>query len=236
MKSFATALLGGSLFCSSLLAFAQMVPAPERQNVVQLSATGSLEIEQDWLTMRLTTTREGADPLWVQSQLKVALDGALEQARRLTQPGQVEVRTGPFGLQPRYARDGKLSGWQGTAELLLEGRDMARISALAGRIQTMTLGQVSFGLSREQRVKSEAEAQRLAIEQFKAKAGEIARGFGFAGYSLREVAVHSDASGPTPRLRAMAMAAQTAMAEAPVPIEAGKTLVQVVVSGSIQMK
>lgn len=221
--------LGGSL-----VALGQTVAAPERQNVVQLSATVSLEVQQDWLTMRLTTTREGADPGPLQTQLKAALDAALEEARKLAQPGRMEVRTGQFGLHPRHGRDGKLSGWQGSAELILEGRDMARIAALAGRIQSMTLGQLSFGQSPEQRQKIETEVQGLAIAQFKARAAEISKGFGFSGYSLREVEIRSDASGPRPRV--MALEARAASADAPVPIEAGKTLVQVTVSGSIQMK
>jgi hypothetical protein len=69
------------------------------------------------------------------------------------------VRTGNFALYPRHNRDGRIGGWTGTAELILEGRDFPRISQSAGRINTMTLGGVSFGLSREQRARVEGEAQ-----------------------------------------------------------------------------
>jgi hypothetical protein len=78
---------------------------------------------------------------------------------------------------------------------------VARITQAAGRIQTMTLGGVSFGLSREQRAKVEGEAQAQAIERFKARAEELARGFGFSGYSLREVAVNTNEPGFQPRMR-----------------------------------
>lgn len=146
------------------------------------------------------------------------------------------MRTGNFNLYPRYNRDGKLVGWQGTTELVLEGRDFARIGATAGKIQTLTMGGVSFGLSREQRAKVEADAQSQAIERFKSKAADISRGFGFAGYTLREVSVNANDQGFVPRPRAMAMEAKAASAEAPVPLEAGKTAVVVTVSGSVQMK
>ena len=224
------------LALASWSAQAQNIVAPAPQNMAQLSAAAGVEAQQDWLSMSLTATREGADAATVQTQLKTALDAALTEARKLAQPGQLEVRTGNFGLYPRHNREGKIGGWQGSAEMVLEGRDFARIGALAGRIQSMVMGQVSFGLSRELRAKTEQEAQSLAIEQFKTRAGEISRGFGFAGYTLREVSVQANAQGPMPRQRMMAMEASRAASDAPVPVEAGKALVQVTVSGSIQMK
>ena len=206
------------------------------QNVVQLSASGSVEVQQDLLSISMNTTREAPDAGTVQNQLKVALDAALAEAKKSAQPGQLDVRTGNFSLYPRYARDGKINGWQGTAELVLEGRDFARISTVAGKVQTLTMGNVVFSLSREQRTKVEGEAQSIAIDRFKAKAADIAKGFGFGGYTLREVSVNANDQGFVPRPRMMAMEAKAASSDAPVPVEAGKSTVLVTVSGSVQLK
>jgi predicted secreted protein len=168
--------------------------------------------------------------------LKAALDAALAEAKKSAQPGQLDVRTGNFALYPRHTREGRISGWNGTAELILEGRDFARITQAAGRIQTMTLGGISFGLSREQRARVEGEAQTLAIDRFKSKAAELARGFGFSGYTLREVAVNANEPGFTPKLRMAAQDARVASAEAAVPVEPGKSTVMVTVSGSVQLR
>ena len=211
---------------------AQPMQTPAPRNVVQLSANGVVEVQQDLLSMSLSTTREGSDPALLQNQLKAAVDTALTEARKAAQPGQLDVRTGNFRLSPRFDRSGKPIGWQGSAELVLEGRDFARISGLAGRIQSLNVGAVSFGLSREQRVKVEADAQGIAIERFKSRALEIARGFGFAGYTLREVNISSSEQGNSPRPR---MLAQASFADAAVPVEAGKTAVVVTVSGSVQL-
>jgi len=218
----------------SLQAQAQMAPAP--QNVAQLSASGTVEVVQDLLAITLSATREGADATAVQTQLKTALDAALAEARKQAVPGQLDVRTGSFSLYPRYSREGKISNWVGSAELVLEGRDFSRISATAGKIQTMSVSQTHFSLSREQRERVEGEAQAQAITRFKARAGEISRGFGFTGFSLREVAVNSNDQGAFPRPRMMAMEAKGMAADAPVPVEAGRSTVQVTVSGSIQMR
>ncbi len=217
--------------------FAQTVEREIIKNVAQLSASGSVEVQQDVLSISLSTTRDGADATLVQTQLKQALDAALTIAKQAAAPGQLDVRTGNFSLYPRYSKDGKINGWQGTTELVLEGRDFPRITATAGKIQTLTMGNVSFALSREQRAKVEAEAQTLAIDRFKAKALDISKGFGFTGYTLREVQVNANDQGmPRGRMQVMSAMAKSEMSDSSVPVEAGKSLVQVTVSGAVQMK
>lgn len=220
------------------LAHAQPMTMPAPANVVQIDASGFKEVTQDWLTMRLTTTESGVDAGTVQNQLKVAIESALVVARAQAQPGLLEVRTGQFSLYPRYGSGGKINGWQGSTELVLEGRDFARISSTAGKISTLTMGGVAFSLSREARQKLESEVQTQAIERFKARAAEVAKGFGFSGYTLREIGISSADSGGdvVVRPRVMAMEAKAAMSDAPVPVEAGKSMVNVTVSGSIQLR
>ena len=211
--------------------------APVPANVVQISASGQVEVAQDMLTLRLGTRREASDANSVQNQLKVALEQALAVARPQARAVEMEVRTGGFGLNPRYGRDGQINGWQGTAEIVLEGTDIARVTATAGQIQSMTVTQSQFGLSREATLKLEAEAQAQAIERFRRKADEVSKAFGFGGYSLREVSVSSaDSQVQRPVARAMAMEMRAAASEAPVPVEAGKAAVTVVVNGAVQLK
>ena len=206
------------------------------QNIVSLQSSGTVEAQHDLLMITMSTSKDGADAAAVQTQLKTALDAALVEAKKTAQPGQMDVRTGAFNMYPRYSRDSKITGWQGTTELVLEGRDFARISAAAGKINTLTLGQVSFALSREARAKVEGEAQVLAIERFKAKASEISKNFGFSSYSLREVSVNANDQGFAPRGRVEMMQAKSMSSDAPVPVEAGRSNVVVQVSGSVQMK
>lgn len=225
----------------SLPALAQMLPPPE--NVVTLSASASLDVAQDWLTVVFSTSREGLDAAAVQSQLKQALDAALAEARRVAKPGQLEVRTGAFSLYPRYAPaatrpaagQGAIVGWQGSTELVVEGRDAQAIAQLTGRIQTLTIARTGFSLSREAREKVEGDVTATAIARFRARAEAVAQQFGFSGYTVREVNVSSDESRgyPAPMMRAQA---SSAMAETPLPVEAGKAAVTAQVNGSVQMK
>ena len=208
----------------------------EPQNIVQLSANAAVEVQQDILTINMSSTREAVDANIVQAQLKTALDTALVEAKKSAASGQLDVRTGNFSLYPRYSKDGKINGWQGTTELVLEGRDFAKISAAAGKIQTLTIANVVFSLSREQRAKVETEAQRIAIDRFRAKAADIAKNFGMNSYSLREVAVNADDQGYTPRPRVASMSMKMSSSDEAVPVEAGKSTVTVTVSGSVQLQ
>lgn len=233
-----------SLLRSTLLLAALAGPAfaqadtnpPQPQGVVALNASATVEVTKDWLAVTFSTTREGADAAAVQSQLKQALDAALAEAKKAAKPGQVEVQTGNFSLYPRYSPKGGIGGWQGSAELIVEGRDMAAIGALTGRITTLTIARVGYGLSRELREKVEGEVTAQAITRFRAKAADVSKQFGYAGYTIREVSVNADAPvmmAAAPVLRAKAMAAAT---DESLPVEAGKGTVTVNVNGTVQMK
>ena len=216
--------------------FAKNMQVPVPHNVVQLAATGSVDVQQDLLVLTLSTARDGKDAAVVQSQLRQALDAAVLEARRNAEPGQMDIRTGNFSLYPRYGQNSQISGWQGNTELVLEGRDFARITKTAARISTMVIGQVAFALSPQQRSQVERDAQSLAIENFKTQAADLTRAFGFADYTLREVSVNSNSYAPGPRPRMMAMEAKAMVADAPIAVEAGKSTVTVNVSGSVQMR
>ncbi len=226
---------------ASLLALgvrAQTAP-PQPSGVLTLTTAASIEVTKDVLAVAFTVTRDGSDAQAVQSGLKQALDAALTEARKIAKPGQVDVQTGNFSLYPRYSTPGKggqpaISGWQGSAELMVQGRDIAAIAQLSGRIQTMTVGRVGYTLSREAREKVEAEVTAQAIARWRAKAALMSQQFGYSGFAVREVNVATNDSQPPVPMLMKAMRA-TAVADEALPTEAGKGEVSATVSGSAQM-
>ena len=213
---------------------AQAAELPAPQGVVNLTAIASLDVPRDMLSVAFTATREGSDATSVQSAVKQALDAALAEARKVAKPGQVDLQAGNFTLFPRYSKQNVISGWQGSTELLVEGRDMPAIAALSGRITTMTIGRVNYNLSREAREKLESELASQAIARYRAKAADYAKQFGYSGFAVREVSISTGEPTfppPQPRMRAMAAPSDEAL-----PVEPGKGTVSVTVSGSVQMK
>ena len=205
-------------------------------NVLQLSASGHAEAPQDLLTLTLATTREGTDAAAVQNDLSQTVDQALAALRKDAQAGQMEVHTGEFSVLPRYDREGRINGWQGRASVVLQGRDFACITQAAARASALSVAGMGFGLSREQRERLEGQAQAQAIARFRAKAGEIARAFGFADYTLREIAISSDEQGDAPRPYGLNRVAMASAAPVAPPVEPGRGIVHVTVSGSVQAR
>jgi predicted secreted protein len=223
-----------ALLCAAFLPAAQAQVYPPPQNVVSLTASASIDVARDVLTVTFAATREGADAGAVQNQLKQAVDAALAEARKVAKPEQIDVRTGNFSLYPRYSPKGGINGWQGSAELVVEGKDLQGIAQLTGRVQTMTIQRVGYSLSKQARDKVEADVTAQAIAQFRIKAEAASKQFGFAAYSIREVSVQTnEPPGAVPMMRMQAARAEAA--DAALPVEAGKAAVSATVSGSVQM-
>jgi predicted secreted protein len=224
---------------SAALPSAHAAELPPPENVIVFAATATLEVTKDLLTMTLQATREGAEAATVQTQLKQVLDVALAEVKKTAQPSALDVRTGQFSISPRYGRDGRINGWLGSAELVLEGRDNARVAQAAGRVQGMTLTGTGYSLSRELQDKHEAELTGQAIQKFRNRATEMAKQFGFSSYALREVNVSAQEPGfQPPVFRTMAMrgkAAGAEMADASLPTEPGKGVLTATVQGSVQL-
>ncbi|MEX1166120.1 MAG: SIMPL domain-containing protein [Hydrogenophaga sp.] len=208
-------------------------------NVVSLSSSGFLTVPQDWLTVRLNAAREVDNAAAVQAQLRTALDSGMATARAAVAPNQqLQARSGAFGVYPHYDKNGKISGWQGNAELILEGRDFTRIANTAGKIAALTIAGMDFSLSRETQQKLESDVQALAIDRFKSRAKEVAKGFGFNDFRLREINISSaDEGGGMPQPRMMAMDAKAySSASKSVTMEPGSAKVSVTVSGTVMLK
>lgn len=238
LKAFAAHLLRvGVLSVLAGISPVQASPEPVRDNVLTFSTTATQEVTRDLLTIVMSFAKDGADAKAVQSALRQALDAGLSEARKSVQAEAMEVRTGEFAVGPRYGRDGKINGWQGSAELVLEGTDTARIAQTVGRLTTMTVSSVGYSLSRKLREKNESQVIADAVGRFRARAAELAKAFGFAGYSLAEVSVQSGEPAyvmKSPMVRMSAMSAGAA--DEALPVEPGKGTITVTVSGSIVLK
>lgn len=205
-------------------------------NVITLTASATVEVPSDTMLVTMRVTREGKTPSAVQAALSQALDAALVEAKRAAKPGDMEVRTGGFSVHPRYQPNNVISGWQGSADLLIQGRDIKGISELVARLPTMTVAGSDFLLSRQQRQKVEAEVAADAVAAFRAKADTYTKLFGFSSYTIRAVRINSnEPHHPRPVGTMMGASMAATRAEA-LPVEPGKEQVTVSVDGSVQMR
>ncbi|MDX3906549.1 MAG: SIMPL domain-containing protein [Pigmentiphaga sp.] len=201
---------------------------------LSLSAAATSEVAQDKVTITLAHEIEGSDQAKLSQQLNQLLENTLAEAKRNT---AVTARSGNYNVWANADRNGRITGWRGRAELILESKDFVAASKLAGDLsRLMAVSNVSFSLSREAR---EAEEQRLLAEAanaFRTRATDAAKAFGFSGYAVKQL----DLSGtgtvtPAPRAYAMAAPAMEAKA-ADLPLEGGKSTVTVSVRGTVYLQ
>ena len=225
-----------SVLVLGLAACAVHAEQAPRQNALSFSANATEEVTQDLLVVTLQATREGNQASEVQTALKQVMESSLAEARKAAQ-GQAGIeRTGSFSVQPRYTNAGRISGWQGTAQLMLEGTDTARISQTAGKLTQLNVVNMQYGLSRALRERYEEALTNEAIQRFRARAGSMASAFGFKGYTLGEVSVSSTEPGFEPRPYMMASRAKTMeSADAALPVEPGKGRLSVNVNGQVYL-
>ena len=224
------ALLFALLLLLSATATAQVSQQPFF-NVVTLDASAAAEVPTDTLTITLFTEEQGPDPTDLAARVNTRLEQALAKAKA---DPNVQAQSGIYQTNPVYDRANQITGWRIRAELILEGRDFKAVGALAGRLQpAMKISAMMFSLSRAAREKAEATLLTEALGRYQEKARVIAKGLGFPGFTLGQIAITSDRPpfGPIAYRRA----AMSAMADAapPVPTEGGNNVVTVTVSGSV---
>lgn len=210
---------------------AQMQPA----GVLSLSAQASAEVPEDVVTITLFYEQQANDPSSLTDALNRRADAALQRAKGVS---GVTARSGQFTVFPSTDRDGRISGWRGRTEVVLESHDFAAASKLAGDMASiMQVGNVQFSLSPEAQRAAEQKLTGQAIASFREQAMAGARAFGFGGYTVREVNIGQSGMLPRPvmMMSARAMGADSKMA-APLSLEGGTSTVTVNVSGSVQMK
>jgi predicted secreted protein len=220
----------------SLAAAQAPVMQKDPEGVVSLNSSATVQVPNDWIAVQFSTSKEGTDANAVQAALKEAAASALAQARQVAKgDGHVEVQGGGFSLQPRFNAKGVVNGWSGTTSLVVQGRDMGTIAELAGRVQSMTVGNLDYSVSREAREKVEGDVAAQAIARFRAKAADYAKAFGYGGFVIREVNVNVDNGPPPPRPYAMKAMAAPRVSDS-LPVEAGSGAVTANVNGSVQLK
>ncbi|PCE31913.1 SIMPL domain-containing protein [Burkholderia ubonensis] len=209
---------------------------PEPSGVLSLSSQASAEVPQDIIHITLFYEQQAKDPGSLTSALNQRADAALAQAKGVS---GVTAHTGAFSVYPSTDRDGKISAWRGRTEVVLESRDFAAASKLAGQLSNqMQVANVEFSLSPEAQRAAEQKLTTEAIKSFRVRADEAAKAFGYNNYSIRDVNVGSGRNvQPYPRMMAMAAAPMdSAKMSAPIAVEGGKATVSVTVNGSVQMK
>lgn len=225
-----TALLVSAL--SSFPALAQTPsPAPSKLPVVELSAEASRPATNDQVHAVLSAEAAGAALGDLSRQVNTLIADALKVSKSYP---AVKAQSGNTSTYPTYSKSGKIESWRMRSEISLESGDTAAMSELLGKLQaSLGVSRLVMQPSPETRKKAEDEAMLDAIAAFKARAKVVADALG-KSYQIKHLSVNTGGRIAEPMFR---MAAKSAMSEAaPMPIEAGESLVTANISGQVELE
>src|SRR5260363_335068 len=120
-------------------------PDSAPDGMMSLSAQASAQVPQDVVHITLFHEQQANTAAPLTAALKQKTDQALREARAQK---QVAVHTGTLAVYPSTNRDGRITGWRGRTELVLESNHFEAAAKLAGKLTSiLQIGDVRFSLS-----------------------------------------------------------------------------------------
>ena len=120
--------------------------AANRSPELSLQATASSEVKQDTVRIALAAEVEGRT-----SRLRARSSARCWTTwnKRARDTKGVEVRTGNYNVWPNTGSKGKIAGWRGQGEVILESKDFEAAAALASKLSDKTaISSISFVVAR----------------------------------------------------------------------------------------
>lgn len=216
-----------------------MTETKEGYNIIHLSAESSKEVANDLMKAQVYVLKAGNDPRDLADQVNRVLNAARQTAESCT---EVKVQSGNYETHPLShwddtKKENVQTGWQVTANLMLESRDFKQLSDLIGRLQgDMQLGQVGFAVSPMEQQLAENDLMVEAIQAFKTRARIVGGALGTEAYQLKEMTVQTTGRnrGYYPSQMRMLAAGAAAEVEAP-QFNEGTSTITVTVNGAIEL-
>jgi len=200
-------------------------------NLVNLSAQAEREVANDMLAAVMVVDAEGSDP----AALAETVNRTMREALRIAQAYRsVKSRSLNYQTLPVYDKS-RIVRWRVRQELRLESADFAQASELIGKLQaSMLVASLAVGLSGETRRQAENGLIAEAIAAFHERAAIVRDAQKSKGYRVKELQVGT--GGAQPRLYAAPRAAMASASIAPPAVEPGASVLQVTVSGTVQLQ
>ncbi len=198
-------------------------------NRVHLEAQAEREVTNDEIVIRFVTRHQGKAPRDIAGRVNADMEWALKEAKRFP---AVTASTETYSTTPVYEK-GVIQSWEARQEVQLRSSDVAGATELAGVLQArLQLAGMQFRPTRALRERTADELVEEALKAFRQRAALVGRQMDGREYRIVDLHVSTQGgSGPVPYAERGMMMARDAAAPA---VEAGTSVIQVVVSGSVQ--
>lgn len=200
--------------------------------VATLSAQVFETVAQDTVTITLAVQFSDAKQDVVTRKLTQTLDSVMKQAKA---DSNVKASSGNYRIWPHTDKQGAITNWRGSAEVVLESSDFDAASLLASKLSDrMPIASMGFSVSQQLRAEREQALLADAAKAFQARAQTVTQAFGYTGYRIKTVDVGGGGGYYPPSMVRMGMAASGISEKvADVPVEPGTETINLSMQGSI---
>lgn len=214
-----------------LLVLAIFATSVQAQMSVDLSTSASVAAPNDMVGVSVYVEENGENP----SDLAKIINPRINDIVNLAKSKKtVRVQTGHQRSFPVYEKT-RLKAWRMRSEVTLESEDVAMMSELIGELQAKNVGinHIQQMPSPATRKQAEMESIKKAVEDFQARAKEIASVFK-KPYRIKTLNLNQDRGGIMVRSNAMLLSS-SAESAAPARIEAGESEITTHINGVIEI-
>ncbi len=199
-----------------------------------LSASASVEIENDLMTVQLVVEDEDTDSAALAERINQKMLWALLQ---LEQFHSIKSSTRDYNTYPIYEQK-RISGWRSSQTLQLQGSMFDDIKRAIGKLQErLTVRSMRFSPRPETRKMTENKLIDEALEAFRERADLISKSMNASGYRVIHAGVNTDDHRAPMFREAMAADMQVRNKAVSAPsIDAGTSQITVAVHGEIQLQ
>ena len=238
-------LLTGSLAFAQTDSEVQRFLQPVPESFVSVGAEAYREIREDRANVTLTKQLDGEDQRTLMREINLAMRNVVELGKG---NAELELETGNYAVRRNvhYKKDSKEIDkitYTATGQVIVRSKNFDELlSFVEAAHDDMLVGSISFDLSTDLRRAVEKEILEEALASFRTKADTIAQGLGYDGFEVRNIEVKDSESGSIirpVRNATMALSASAESAASPSaapPLEGGKQIVRVSVSGQVVLK
>ncbi|MFD1245563.1 SIMPL domain-containing protein [Paralysiella testudinis] len=205
--------------------------------LVSLSESVSRPIARDQMVLVLNIEEQGKEREAVANAVTRKVNAVLQQARQHSQ-FNTTLQSRSAYPQSDYVNGRRVDkGWQDSASIKVESKDMAALNAFAAKVQSQAaISDIQYTVSTASMQANETELTREALQRFNARAAMIAQNLGGSGYKIVQLNIGNSSDNiSTPLAYGGVMRAKADAA--PVQDSApGEAQLRLDVSGQIQVQ
>ncbi len=210
---------------------------PAGGTLLNISATESVEVEQDLLVANLRVEKRLADAKELQQEINLMMKQAIEEAKKFD---DLDLATNRYYVHEYNTKTQKL--WQGAQGITIKSKNAEDVLELSGRLQDQgfLMNGLNYQLSPEKHEEVRESLLETALEKLITRAKRVGSAIDKPNVDLWEVNVDAAPSRNYPqpmmatRMVSMDMAESSAMA-APVA-QSGKDQISLSVSAKVILK